>query len=71
MAEALDKACVKPGCRELALYGFGAVRKETMRFACAAHRGLLPDPAARGSPRPDRAGDVAHTAPPPAQARLL
>lgn len=37
----LAKHCVSRGCRALACYGFGSVRAGTIRFACAAHKGLI------------------------------
>ena len=37
----LAKHCVSRGCRALACYGFGSLRGDTMRWACAAHNGLI------------------------------
>lgn len=45
-----DLVCMVRGCRGIACFGHGSLRKGTLRRACAAHRHLLrqPDPPPRG-----------------------
>lgn len=35
------KHCESRGCQGYPMYGFGSALKDSMRWACAAHRGLI------------------------------
>jgi hypothetical protein len=62
----MEKQCVMRGCTRLALYGFGSLRHDTIKFACLDHRGLIwPDEARSETPLTTIAP------PPPRQGSLL
>ena len=65
-------SCVVKGCPGIACYGFGSVRKDTLRRACRDHRHLI-WPAAADNASRSEGGRRAHQAdglpPPPASPR--
>lgn len=69
------KQCIHPGCKGLAVFGFGRPSTDKMKWACRAHRELL-QIAVPCTTKEDGSGTSPHRDPRPSstqpvQARLL
>lgn len=73
----LDKPCVAPGCRAQGVHGRGSLRKDTLVWACPAHKHLIGVVVAVPSSPPRDGGRGGARRPPsrggsgPAQGRLF